>query len=297
MSICVGLRVNYENEQSKLQRRPAEAEPACRPFGPTDATDPIAWSTCLSPPPRPPRASTPSAAGAPRLHKSCRWRRPQSKGRSCVSGRARRDLRVRGGRGHLSERPGWPSGAPISRGSTVSMIAFGGRRGPHRSGSRCRGRPIERREAGREGCLWPDAASQGRPPDGSGGESERSTSNGRAKTLWWWWWWWWSRTNSELPQAGFPESGEVPCVLNQRLSVRPLFSGRSHEAQSASLAADRRPFSRSATGSTRSMPISPELRVHGSPPRRFCWPWLRGAGGKRRVKLGLSDSEATLRPG
>ena len=123
------------------------------------------------------------SAGAPRLHKSCRWRRPQSKGRSCVSGRARWDLRVRGGRGHLSERPGWPSGAPISRGSTVSMIAFGGRRGPHRSGSRCRGRPIERREAGREGCLWPNAASQGRPPDGSGGESERSTPNGRAKTL------------------------------------------------------------------------------------------------------------------
>ena len=84
------------------------------PFGPTDATDPIAWSTCLSPPPRPPRASTPSAAGAPRLHKSCREGRPQSKGRSRVSGRARRDMRVRGGRGHLSERPGWPSGAPIS---------------------------------------------------------------------------------------------------------------------------------------------------------------------------------------
>ena len=123
------------------------------------------------------------SAGAPRLHKSCRWRRPQSKGRSCVSGRARWDLRVRGGRGHLSERLGWPSGAPISRGSTVSMIAFGGRRGPHRSGSRCRGRPIERREAGREGCLWPNAASQGRPPDGSGGESERSTQNGRAKTF------------------------------------------------------------------------------------------------------------------
>ena len=150
------------------------------------------------------------SAGAPRLHKSCRWRRPQSKGRSCVSGRARWDLRVRGGRGHLSERPGWPSGAPISRGSTVSMIAFGGRRGPHRSGSRCRGRPIERREAGREGCLWPNAASQGRPPDGSGGESERSTQNGRAKTF--------GGgggggggggNNSELPQAGFPESGEV----------------------------------------------------------------------------------------
>ena len=148
------------------------------------------------------------SAGAPRLHKSCRWRRPQSKGRSCVSGRARRDLRVRGGRGHLSERPGWPSGAPISRGSTVSMIAFGGRRGPHRSGSRCRGRPIERREAGREGCLWPNAASQGRPPDGSGGESERSTQNGRAKTFGGG-----GGSNSELPQAGFPESGEVPSVL------------------------------------------------------------------------------------
>ena len=144
------------------------------------------------------------SAGAPRLHKSCRWRRPQSKGRSCVSGRARWDLRVRGGRGHLSERPGWPSGAPISRGSTVSMIAFGGRRGPHWSGSRCRCRPIERREAGREGCLWPNAASQGRPPDGSGGESERSTPNGRAKTFGGG-----GGSNSELPQAGFPESGEV----------------------------------------------------------------------------------------
>ena len=86
------------------------------------------------------------------------------------------------------------------------MIAFGGRRGPHRSGSRCRGRPIERREAGREGCLWPNAASQGRPPDGSGGESERSTQNGRAKTLCGGGG---AHTNSELPQAGFPESGEV----------------------------------------------------------------------------------------
>jgi len=92
-------------QRLRLRRRPAEAEPACRPFGPTDATGPIAWSTCRSPPPRPPRASAPSAAGAPRLQKSCRWRRPQSKGRSCGSGRARRDLRVRGGRGHLSERP------------------------------------------------------------------------------------------------------------------------------------------------------------------------------------------------
>ena len=92
-------------QRLRLRGRPAEAEAACRPFGPTDATGPIAWSTCRSPPPRPPRASTASAAGAPRLQKSCRWRRPQSKGRSCGSGRARRDLRVRGGRGHLSERP------------------------------------------------------------------------------------------------------------------------------------------------------------------------------------------------
>ena len=59
------------------------------------------------------------------------------------------------------------------------MIAFGGRQGPHRSGSRCRGRPIERREAGREGCLWPNAASQGRPPDGSGGETERALHGSR----------------------------------------------------------------------------------------------------------------------
>ena len=153
----------------------------------------------------PPRAPAPAravgrlSAGAPRLHKSCRWRRPQSKGRSCRSGRARRDPRARGGRRHLSERPGWPSGAPISRGSTVSMIAFGGRRaGPHRSGSRCRGRPIERREAGREGCLWPNAASQGRPPDSSGGfESVKASAPLQTAArrplvvVWWWWWWWW----------------------------------------------------------------------------------------------------------
>ena len=179
-------------QRLRLRRRPAEAESACRPFGPTDATGPIAWSTCRSPPPRPPRASTPSAAGAPRLQKSCRWHRPQSKGRSCGSGRARCDLRVRGGRGHLSEGPGWPSGAPIARGSKFSIIAFGGRRGPHRSGARCRDCRIERREAGHEGCLWPDAASQRRPPDGSGLRRERRPLVGGA------------HTNSELPQAGFP---------------------------------------------------------------------------------------------
>ena len=147
------------------------------------------------------------SAGAPRLHKSCRWRRPQSKGRSCVSGRARRDLRVRGGRGHLSERPGWPSGAPISRGSTVSMIAFGGRRGPRRSGSRCRGRPIERREAGRA-----RGASGRMPLPRAGHPTARAVkASAPLKTA--------ARrpcgggggggSNSELPQAGFPESGEV----------------------------------------------------------------------------------------
>ena len=104
------------------------------------------------------------------------------------------------------------------------MIAFGGRRGPRRSGSRCRGRPIERREAGREGCLWPNAASQGRPPDGSGGESERSTQNGRAKTLcggggg--------AHTNSELPQAGFPESGEVPSHSPPHAGLAQASGGR-----------------------------------------------------------------------
>ena len=161
----------------RLSTAPAPAEATCRgradvPTVRSDRRDrprdPIAWITCRSPPPRPPRASTPSAAGAPRLQKSCRWHRPQSKGRSCGSGRARCDLRVRGGRGHLSEGPGWPSGAPIARGSKFSIIAFGGRRGPHRSGARCRDCRIERREAGHEGCLWPDAASQRRPPDGSG---------------------------------------------------------------------------------------------------------------------------------
>ena len=162
----------------------------------------------------PPRAPAPGGRQAQRRRAPAAQELPPGvarrvRGARAVSGRARRDPRARGGRRHLSERPGWPSGAPISRGSTVSMIAFGGRRGPHRSGSRCRGRPIERREAGREGCLWPNAASQGRPPDGSGGESERSTQNGRAKTLCGGGGGGGGGSNSELPQAGFPESGEV----------------------------------------------------------------------------------------
>ena len=177
---CTGKapRARQHRSVGRLSTAPAPAEATCRGDLPAfrsdrrDRPDPVQH---VPTPPRPPRASTPSAAGAPRLQKSCRWRRPQSKGRSCVSGRARRDLRARGGRRHLSERPGWPSGAPIARGSTISMIAFGGRQGPHRSGSRCRGRPIGRREAGHEGCLWPDAASQGRPPDGSGLRDESIT--------------------------------------------------------------------------------------------------------------------------
>ena len=54
-------------------------------------------------------------------------------------------------------------------------------------------------------CRFPGPATR----HGSGSESERSTQNGRAKTLcgggggg--------GGSNSELPQAGFPESGEVP---------------------------------------------------------------------------------------
>ena len=124
------------------------------------------------------------------------------------------------------------------------MIAFGGRRGPHRSGSRCRGRPIERREAGREGCLWPNAASQGRPPDGSGGESERSTQNGRAKTLcgggggg--------GGTNSELPQAGFPESGEV-YFLRYLLT----YSATKHPAKTADTRARAAPGGMGVPGMT-----------------------------------------------
>ena len=121
------------------------------------------------------------------------------------------------------------------------MIAFGGRRGPHRSGSRCRGRPIERREAGREGCLWPNAASQGRPPDGSGGESERSTQNGRAKTLCGGGGGGGAHTNSELPQAGFPESGEVWLAV-----FRPLSSGNGAMAVALSRRVLSRPLARAA---------------------------------------------------
>ena len=162
-----GLRLGLRRQQSLGRSTPSVRAPGASTDGCSERVGCVSGS--LPPWVLVGSVGDPRASGSPSPPKSCRWRRPQSKGRPCVSGRARRDLRVRGGRGHLSERPGWPSGAPISRGSTVSMIAFGGRRGPHRSGSRCRGRPIERREAGREGCLWPNAASQGRPPDGSGG--------------------------------------------------------------------------------------------------------------------------------
>ena len=70
------LRASQHRAVGMLSTAPAPAgatcrgEPACRPFGPTDATDPILCSTCRTPPPRPPRASTPSAAGGPRLQKS-----------------------------------------------------------------------------------------------------------------------------------------------------------------------------------------------------------------------------------
>ena len=63
--------------------------------GPLGAGVPARACTGKAPRARQHRAVGRLSAGAPRLHKSCRWRRPQSKGRSCLSGRARRDLRVR----------------------------------------------------------------------------------------------------------------------------------------------------------------------------------------------------------
>ena len=74
------------------------------------------------------------------------------------------------------------------------MIAFGGRRGPHRSGSRCRGRPIEpsnvarlgaRGASGRNaGCRFPgpDARRLGPEHDAQSGRlapgSKRKESRG-----------------------------------------------------------------------------------------------------------------------
>ena len=111
------------------------------------------------------------------------------------------------------------------------MIAFGGRRGPHRSGSRCRGRPIERREAGREGCLWPNAAvpRAGRP---TARAVESVKASAPLKTA--------AKTlcgggggggggggnNSELPQAGFPESGEVWCVESNCCVTISIFASQ-----------------------------------------------------------------------
>ena len=151
------------------------------------------------------------------------------------------------------------------------MIAFGGRRGPHRSGSRCRGRPIERREAGREGCLWPNAASQGRPPDGSGGESERSTPNGRAKTFGGGGGGGGAHTNSELPQAGFPESGEVLhySSLRQSSKLRKV-SGTTLSVQSYDVLYPPPPEDGSAVGTLCFVSINPAflpspLNQNGAP--------------------------------
>ena len=102
-------------------------------------------------------------------------------------------------------------------------------------------------------CLWPNAASQGRPPDGSGGESERSTQNGRAKTLcgggggg--------GGNNSELPQAGFPESGEV---LVQPLALCAASKGSNREA-------NHQPASRPLASHSN---ISAKVREAGTLPR------------------------------
>ena len=131
---------------ARLQRRPAEADPACR--GGRRACDTRRGSIfpCRFPPPPPPRASIPSAAGGPRLQKSCRWRRLQSKRFSCGLRRARQAPRGQCCRGHPTEHPGWPSGASSAPWSTLPLSPFRGRRGSHRSASRCRDPPIERPE-------------------------------------------------------------------------------------------------------------------------------------------------------
>lgn len=131
-------------QRLRLQRRPAEADPACR--GGRRACDTRRGSIlpCRSPPPPQPRASIPSAAGGPRLQKSCRRRRLQSK--RCGSRRARRAPRARSCRGHPTEHPGWPSGALSAPWSTLPLSPFRGRREPHRSASRSRDPPIERPE-------------------------------------------------------------------------------------------------------------------------------------------------------
>ena len=111
------------------------------------------------------------------------------------------------------------------------MIAFGGRRGPHRSGSRCRGRPIERREAGREGCL------SGRMPLPRAGRPTARAVKASAPL----------KTAARRPlvvvvaaklritsQAGFPESGEVRyksvCNLREflRLAQKSLATHQEH---------------------------------------------------------------------
>ena len=99
-------------------RRPAEAEAACRPFGPTDV---IAW---IVPIPR-------RAHRAPRPRRRAGCRRAAAgdcrvRGSRADRGRAARS-EVRGGRAP-GERPRWP---PIARGSTISIIPRG-RRVPHR---------------------------------------------------------------------------------------------------------------------------------------------------------------------
>ena len=78
-------------------------------------------------------------------------------------------------------------------------------------------------------------------------ESERSTQNGRAKTLWWWWWWWWWWQQLRITSGRLPRiwgsirkpqllSPSVGCV-GDTLRRRPMprcrvpFRRRSHRTR------------------------------------------------------------------
>ena len=166
-------------------------------------------------------ASTGRSAGSAQARPGC-TRAAAGVGRRVRGARAYRGARAAGsegsgGRGHLSERPGWPSDAPISRGSTASPHdRF---RGPPRA-SPVRfqvSRPADRTSRGwargvpLAGCRFPGPAAR----DGSGLRALKRALHFKRprEDLWWWWWCAHSLriTSGRLPT----ESGEV-WVLCQR---------------------------------------------------------------------------------
>ena len=85
----------------RLLRRPAEA--TCRPFGPTDATDPIPCSTC-----RPRRAHRAPRPPRQPARPGCR-RADACVGRKVRGARADRGACGAGSEGTRLTRPGWPN--------------------------------------------------------------------------------------------------------------------------------------------------------------------------------------------